>query len=62
MKWHLKSLVKKRLQRAGLLPSSGVWDGYTRDALALARLVDCNQTDLLKLQQHPERVVPVVAD
>lgn len=62
MKALLKSLAKKGLQRAGLLPTNGMWDGYTRDALALARWVDCDRTDLVRPQQHPERVASRIAD
>lgn len=62
MKTVLKSLAKKALQRAGLVPAHGMWDGYTRDALALARWVDCDRTDLVRPQQHPERVASRIAD
>lgn len=62
MKSLLKSLVKKGLLRAGLLPSNGMLDGYTRDAMALARWVDCDRGDLVRPQQHPERVASRISD
>lgn len=62
MKTVLKSLAKKALQRAGLVPAHGMWDGYTRDALALARWVDCDRGDLMRPQQHPERVSSRISD
>ena len=52
----------KGLQRSGLVSGNGVWDGYTRDALALARWVDCDRADLVRAQQHPERVAPRITD
>ena len=62
MKALLKSLAKKGLQRAGLVPANGMWDGYTHDALSLARWIDCDLTDLVTPQQHPERVASRIAD
>lgn len=62
MKTVLKSLAKKALRRAGLVPAHGMWDGYTRDALALARWVDCDRSDLVRPQQHPERVASSIYD
>lgn len=62
MKTVLKSFAKKVLQRAGLVPAHGMWDGYTRDALALARWVDCDRSDLMGPHQHPERVASKISD
>lgn len=62
MKTVLKSFAKKALQRAGLVPAHGMWDGYTRDAMALAQWVDCDRSDLVRPQQHPERVASRISD
>jgi glycosyltransferase involved in cell wall biosynthesis len=67
----LKSIAEKVLRRAGLVPISsipkveppaGLWDGYTRDALALAQCVDCGRADLAQPQQHPDRVAAAISD
>lgn len=67
----LKSIAKRALRSVGLvplssvppaLPPAGMWDGYTRDALALAQWVDCSRDDLAQPQQHPERVAAAVSD
>jgi len=62
MKQMLKSLVntvRYVIKQGQPLTSC---NDYTRDALALAQLVDCNRTDLARPQQHPERLAPLVAD
>lgn len=38
------------------------WVGYTRDSLHLANRIDCLPEQLVKQQQHPERVVAAVTD
>jgi glycosyltransferase involved in cell wall biosynthesis len=64
MKTKIKKIAKKALRRMGLVPASalpppvGIWDGYTRDAIALAQWVDCDRASLDEQQQHPERVNP----
>jgi glycosyltransferase involved in cell wall biosynthesis len=37
-------------------PVLTTWGGYTRDAMALADVIDCTLEDLARPQQHPERV------
>lgn len=60
----IKTLVKRALRRAGLVPLSSVqpWDGYTRDALALAQWVDCDSAAIASVQQHPDRVAPSISN
>lgn len=62
MKVILKSLAEKALVRTGLIPAQRMWDGYTRDALALARWVDCDGGELARPQQHPTRVAANIGD
>lgn len=50
-------LAARQVSTAG-----GIWSGYSHDALALARFVDCNRADLDAKQQHPDRVAPSVSD
>lgn len=56
MKALVRSIAVATLRRLGILPADGMWGAYTRDALALARWVDCSSVDLKCRQQHPERL------
>lgn len=38
------------------LNGASIWSGYTRDALALAQIIDLDPASLALPQQHPERV------
>lgn len=51
-----KRLALRVVKRWDLPP--GTWSGYTRDALALAEVVDCLPEQLAEAQQHPDRLNP----
>jgi hypothetical protein len=45
----IKNLIQKRLISL---------DKYTRDATALAAVMDFSINDIYQVQQHPERIIP----
>ena len=58
MKHDVRFAVRQWARRVvGLQGQAGranTWDGYTRDALQLADIIDCSLDDLKAAQQHPE--------
>ncbi|SOD41709.1 Glycosyltransferase involved in cell wall bisynthesis [Nitrosovibrio sp. Nv4] len=64
VKRYIKSIVRRAAKYAGngCALQQTTWGGYTRDALRLANKIDCLPEQLLKPQQHPERVAVHVKD
>ncbi len=65
MKKYLDALIHRVARRVvgpASFPVESIWAGYTRDALQLANIIDCTPEQLLRLQQHPDRVANNVAD
>ena len=59
MKKYIKYTLRRVAQqilgnRAGFLQST--WAGYTRDAMQLANIIDCQPEHMAQQQQHPERI------
>lgn len=62
---YIKAIVRRLAHRVlgdRSDPALTTWGGYTRDALQLASIIDCQPQHLLQQQQHPERVSALVQD
>jgi len=65
MRKGFKNAVRKVLRRipgCGGAPLTSTWEGYTRDALQLANIIDCTPEQMRQQQQHPGRVTANVKD
>ncbi len=64
MKGYFKSTIRKTAKYVlGYdIFKTPTWKGYTRDALYLANKIDCLPEQLVKQQQHPERIAANVTD
>src|SRR5574337_161363 len=64
MKGYIKSAIHKTAKHIfGYdIFKKPAWAGYTRDSLHLAKKIDCLPEQLVKQQQHPERVATAVTD
>lgn len=65
MKKIIKSVVRKVAKRVlgtEVILNDSTWSGYTRDALQLARIIDCAPEHLRTPQQHPERIAAKIQD
>jgi glycosyltransferase involved in cell wall biosynthesis len=49
-------IIESILRRTKIIPTETTWSGYKRDALQLAKVIDCSPQNLLLPQQHPERI------
>jgi len=59
---NLRNSILKRLRGSKRKKGGGINNQYIRDALSLAKFVDCSKTDLEQKQQNFERVASNVSD